>query len=129
MKKVLALVLAVLLVSTLFAGCGAAGGGFEVALITDKGNIDDKSFNQGAWEGVVAFAEANKKTHKYYKPEEASDAGYLQSIDLAVTGGAKVVVTPGFLFEVAVYEAQTKYPDVKFILLDGAPHTADYSTF
>ena len=33
------------------------------------------------------------------------------------------------LFEVAVYEAQTKYPDVKFILLDGTPHTADYSTF
>jgi basic membrane protein A len=26
-----------------------------------------------------------------------------------------------------VYEAQTKYPDVKFILLDGAPHTADYA--
>jgi len=48
---------------------------------------------------------------------------------LAVDGGAKVVVTPGFLFEVAVYEAQTKYPDVKFILLDGTPHTADYSTF
>lgn len=129
MKKVLALVLAILLVSTLFAGCGAAGGGFEVALITDKGNIDDKSFNQGAWEGVVAFATANKKTHKYYKPEEASDGGYLQSIDLAVTGGAKVIVTPGFLFEVAVFEAQTKYPDVKFILLDGAPHTADYGTF
>ena len=129
MKRVLALVLAVLLVSTLFAGCGVAGGGFEVALITDKGNIDDKSFNQGAWEGVVAFATANKKTHKYYKPEEASDTGYLQSIDLAVTGGAKVIVTPGFLFEVAVYEAQTKYPNVKFILLDGAPHTADYSTF
>ncbi|HZJ99571.1 MAG TPA: BMP family ABC transporter substrate-binding protein, partial [Tissierellaceae bacterium] len=34
-------------------------------------------------------------------------------------------VTPGFLFEVAVHNAQTKYPDVKFILLDGAPHEAD----
>jgi basic membrane protein A len=29
---------------------------------------------------------------------------------------------------VPIYEAQTKYPEVKFILLDGAPHTADYST-
>jgi basic membrane protein A len=118
----------------LFTGCGAksedtASTGFEIALITDKGNIDDKSFNQGSWEGVVAYAEANNITHKYYKPEEASDAGYLAAIDLAVTGGAKVVVTPGYLFEVPVYEAQTKYPDVKFILLDGAPHTADYATF
>jgi basic membrane protein A len=103
--------------------------GYEIALITDKGNIDDKSFNQGAWEGVVKFAEENNITHKYYKPEEASDAGYLAAIDLAVQGGAKTIVTPGFLFEVPVYTAQTKYPDVKFVLLDGAPHTADYATF
>lgn len=128
MKKLSMLLLAIVLVSTLFAGCGG-GGTSEIALITDKGNIDDKSFNQGSWEGVVEFAKANKISHKYYKPEEASDAGYLAAIDLAVTGGAKVVVTPGYLFEVAVYEAQTKYPDVKFILLDGEPHTADFSVF
>jgi|LSQX01.1.fsa_nt_gb basic membrane protein A len=102
---------------------------YEIALITDKGNIDDKSFNQGSWEGVVEFATANNISHQYYKPEEASDAGYLAAIELAITGGAKVVVTPGFLFEVAMYEAQTRYPEVKFILLDGAPHTADYSVF
>ena len=41
----------------------------------------------------------------------------------------KVIVTPGFLFEVPIYSAQTLYPDIKFILLDGAPHTADYATF
>lgn len=129
MRKVVAIVLIILSVCTLIAGCGKAGKGFEIALITDKGNIDDKSFNQGAWEGVVKFAEENKITHKYYKPEEASDAGYLAAIDLAVTGGAKIVVTPGYLFEVAIYEAQTKYPNVKFILLDGKPHTADYKTY
>ncbi|NLM73947.1 MAG: BMP family ABC transporter substrate-binding protein [Clostridiaceae bacterium] len=133
MKRLFAFLLAVMLVCTMFAGCGNAkggkGDGYEIALITDKGNIDDKSFNQGSWEGVVAFAEENKITHKYYKPEEASDAGYLAAIDLAVEGGAKVVVTPGFLFEVPIFEAQTRYPDVKFILLDGAPHNSDYSVF
>lgn len=128
-KKVLLLVLSILMVSFAFVGCSSKPDGYEIALITDKGNIDDKSFNQGAWEGVKAYAEANKISHTYIKPEEASDAGYLAAIDLAVTGGAKVIVTPGFLFEVPIYEAQTKYPDVKFILLDGAPHTADYATF
>lgn len=130
MKKVLLIVLSLILVLGM-VGCGAKAddGKYEIALITDKGNIDDKSFNQGAWEGVKAYAEENKISHTYIKPEEASDAGYLAAIDLAVTGGAKIVVTPGFLFEVPIYEAQTKYPDVKFILLDGAPHTADYSTF
>lgn len=136
MKKILAIALAIMLVTMSLAGCspstdgGADGGdGFEIALITDKGNIDDKSFNQGSWEGVVEFAEAEGISHTYIKPEEASDSGYLAAIDLAVTGGAKVIVTPGFLFEVPIYEAQTLYPDVKFILLDGVPHTADYSTF
>ena len=154
MKKTLALVLAMVLIAISIAGCSSpatnggetpppstggetpapsTGGdkedGFEIALITDKGNIDDKSFNQGAWEGVIAFAEAEGITHQYIKPEEASDAGYLAAIDLAVIGGAKVIVTPGFLFEVPIYEAQTRYPDIKFILLDGSPHTADYATF
>ncbi|NLL81016.1 MAG: BMP family ABC transporter substrate-binding protein [Tissierellia bacterium] len=152
MKRFLALTLAMIMVAVSLIGCtspeapageqkpategeapantgGGSADGFEIALITDKGNIDDKSFNQGSWEGVVEFAEAEGISHQYIKPEEASDTGYLAAIDLAVDGGAKVVVTPGFLFEVAVYEAQTKYPDVKFILLDGTPHTADYSTF
>ena len=119
-----------------FAACGGGGEESEmkITLVTDKGNIDDKSFNQGAWEGVIEFAEANGMKegpggYQYIKPEEASDAGYLAAIDLAVEGGANVVVCPGFLFEVAVYEAQTKYPDVTFIILDGQPHTADYATY
>ena len=135
MKKVLALALAITLVAVSLVGCSSGGGGgsqnggAEIALITDKGNIDDKSFNQGSWEGVVEFAEREGISHNYIKPEDASDDFYLAAIDLAVTGGAKVVVTPGFLFEVAVYQAQDKYPDVKFILLDGAPRNADYSDF
>ena len=141
MKKLLSLLLAATLAVGCLVGCGGgnqggseqgnndAAKGYEIALVTDKGNIDDKSFNQGAWEGVVAYAEANKITHQYYKPEEASDEGYLKAIQLAVDGGAKVVVCPGYLFEAAVYTAQTQFPDVKFILLDGEPHTPDYATY
>lgn len=137
MKKILGILLTVSLSVAMLAGCGTktdtdkkeTAKGYEIALITDKGNIDDKSFNQGAWEGVEKFAKENNITHKYYKPEEASDAGYLAQIKLAIEGGAKVVVTPGYLFEVPVYAAQTQYPNVKFILLDGAPHTADYKTY
>ena len=135
MKKLVSLLLAATLAVGCLVGCGGGqqqGGqaaGYEIALVTDKGNIDDKSFNQGAWEGVVAYAEANNITHQYYKPEEASDEGYLAAIQLAVDGGAKVVVCPGYLFEAAVYSAQTQFPDVKFILLDGEPHTPDYATY
>ena len=135
MKKLVSLLLAATLAVGCLVGCGGGeqGGnntaGYEIALVTDKGNIDDKSFNQGAWEGVVAYAEKNNITHQYYKPEEASDEGYLKAIQLAVDGGAKVVVCPGYLFEAAVYSAQTQFSDVKFILLDGEPHTPDYATY
>lgn len=135
MKRIVAGSLIIMLIALSLVGCGGQGDneagsktsskGHEIALITDKGNIDDKSFNQGSWEGVVDFAKAEGISHTYIKPEEASDTGYLAAIDLAVAGGAKVVVTPGFLFEVPIFEAQTKYPDVKFILLDGAPHPAN----
>lgn len=100
---------------------GASDGGYELALITDVGTIDDKSFNQGSWEGLNKYAEDNDITCKYYKPAEKSDEACLNAIDLAVKGGAKVIVTPGFLFEVPVFEAQTKYPDVTFIVIDAAP--------
>ena len=47
----------------------------------------------------------------------------------AIEKGAKVVVCPGYLFEDAIYDMQTAYPDTMFLLLDGEPHTADYSTY
>lgn len=125
MKRLLSIALAITLIAVTLAGCGSSSSGHEIILITDKGNIDDKSFNQGSWEGVVEFATREGISHTYIKPEDDTNDGYLKAIELAVQGGAKVIVTPGFLFEVPVYEAQQKYPDVKFILLDGAPHPAD----
>ncbi|MDR0957802.1 MAG: BMP family ABC transporter substrate-binding protein [Clostridiales bacterium] len=126
MKKFLCAALAATMLFSMSA-CGGAKS--ELALVTDKGTIDDKSFNQGAWEGLVAYADENNKSNKYYQPTEQSDDAYLAAIDNAVTNGAKVVVTPGYLFEVPIYKAQSDYPDVKFILLDGTPHDADYSDY
>ncbi|HOW38613.1 MAG TPA: BMP family ABC transporter substrate-binding protein, partial [Bacillota bacterium] len=103
--------------------------GYQIAMVTDSGGIDDKSFNQGTWEGIIEYATAHSKTYKYYKPAEVSDAAYLAAIGLAVTGGAEIVITPGYLFESAIYEAQTLYPNVKFVLIDGEPHTPDYVTY
>jgi basic membrane protein A len=99
----------------------------ELALVTDSGNIDDKSFNQGAWEGLVQYATENNIPRKYYQPSAIDDDTYLAMIDMAVTEGAKVVVTPGFRFETVVFVAQERYPDVMFILIDGTPRNAGYT--
>ena len=142
MKKLLSSALALMMVLSLIA-CGQKQAAtsadssapaskketFELALVTDLGTIDDKSFNQGSWEGLVKYATEKGISHKYYQPQEAGTNAYFETIELAIEGGAKLVVCPGFLFEEPVYLAQTKYPDVHFILLDGEPHTADYSTY
>lgn len=126
MKKLLALVM-VLALALPFGVL--ASDTYEIAMVTDIGTIDDKSFNQGTWEGIVEFAEANDKTYNYFQPSGQSTEIYMDFIEQAVNAGAKVIVTPGFLFEEPIYVAQDMYPDVHFILIDGNPHNADYSDF
>ena len=127
MKKLLS---ALLVVAMLLMGAAAfAEDTFEIALVTDVGNIDDQSFNQSAWEGVVEFAEANGYTKAYYRPSEDSTTARMESIKTAVEKGAKVIVCPGYLFEEAIYNVQDEYPEVNFLLLDGEPHNADYSDY
>ena len=128
MKKIVGLLLAVGLAFTL-AACAGADEGFRIAMVTDIGDIDDRSFNQGTWEGVVAFAERNNITHRYYRPLEGGTAASLDAIALAVQGGAEIIVTPGFLFEPAIFQAQQLYPNVRFVLIDGVPQPGDFSEF
>jgi len=123
MKRLLPLIALIFAVLVCF-GCRAQK--YEIAMITDVGTIDDKSFNQGTWEGVKKFGQERNISHKYYKPQSKSTEDYIKTIDLAIKGGAKVVVTPGYLFEPAIYVVQDKYPDVKFILIDGAPNNFTY---
>ncbi|XMB67267.1 BMP family ABC transporter substrate-binding protein [Mycoplasmatota bacterium zrk1] len=125
MKKIFSLFTLVLVV-LLVTGCGSS---YELALVTDFGPVDDKSFNQGAWEGIEQYADEFNVSYKYYRPAEDSAKARLDAIRIAVKGGAKVVVCPGFSFGEPVFDAQSEFPDVKIILLDADPHNADWSEF
>lgn len=126
MKKFLALFI-LLVAGFVLVGCG--GKEYKIAMITDSGDIDDRSFNQTTWEGIVAYGEEHNVTHKYYKPTEISYNAYVAAIDLAIKNGAEVVVTPGFFFEQAIHFVQTEYPEIKFLLIDGSPNNVmDWDT-
>lgn len=133
MKKLTIVALVVVLVVSclVFTGCGKKedkkNDQYEIALVTDVGNIDDKSFNQGTWEGVEAYAKEHNISYNYYKPSEDSTAAPVETMKTAIETGAKVVVCPGYLFEEAVYQMQTQYPEVQFLLIDGEPHDANYT--
>ena len=104
----------------------SADGKYQVAFVTDVGTLKDKSFNQGTYDGVKLYANANGKAYKYYQPANGSNATDDDRIDaatLACENGAEVVVAAGFMQEAALRAAATKYPDVHFIFIDGYPVT------
>lgn len=101
----------------------------KVGMVTDAGTIDDKSFNQGTWEGILQAAEDLNLQTRYLKPNGETEADYMQEITNLYDAGYKFIVTPGFKFETAIYQAQEKYPDAKFVILDGAPQDGEYNYF
>ena len=125
MKRLIALLLAVICAVVLVA-CGTRETTFEIAFVTDIGQLMDKSFNQGTWEGVEAYAKQNKKTYKYYQPangQDATDDDRYDAMAAAVKNGAKVVVCAGFMQQNALTKIATEKPDVSFIFIDGYPLT------
>ena len=125
-KKFLGFLAVVLALTIALAGCSQQAEGFKVGMITDAGTIDDKSFNQGTWEGVVKAAEELGLEYQYLKPAGTTEADYIKEISNMYDAGIKFIVCPGFKFETAIFQAQDKYPDAKFVILDGNPHAGDF---
>ena len=101
---------------------GGSDDGAKIAVVTDVGQLMDKGFNQGTYEGAQAYAEANGISMKYYQPANGSDATDNDRIDAmkqAIENGAEIIVTPGFLQATAIEAVATENPDVKFVFVDG----------
>ena len=106
----------------------SADGKYEVAFVTDVGQLKDKSFNQGTYDGVKLYAAANGLSYKYYQPangDAATDDDRYDAMKAAVEGGAKVVVAAGFMQEGALKKAAMEFKDTSFVFIDGYPLTDD----
>ena len=127
MKNIVKIFIGCLLVLGVLTSCSKEEGkkALMVGMVTDAGTIDDKSFNQGTWEGIKkAESELGVKV-KYLKPVGTTEADYIKEISNLYDSGYKFIVCPGFKFETAVFKAQSKYKDAKFIIIDGNAHPAD----
>lgn len=137
MKKFLSMLLALTLVLFAFTAFAetvnpddiedtmtAEDGKYELAFVTDVGQLKDKSFNQGTWNGVKAYAAANGLSYKYYQPangDKATDDDRYDAMKAAVDNGAEVVVAAGFLQGAALEKAAKEFTDTKFVFIDGSP--------
>jgi basic membrane protein A len=120
MKKNLFMVMAgVVVLSLVLAACSgpaATEKPFRIGLVTDVGEVDDKSFNQSAWEGAQEGASAVGGTAEYIQTKDAKD--YAANIAEFADQGYDVIVTVGFALGQATVEAAKKYPNIKFIGID-----------
>ena len=99
-------------------------GKYEIAFVTDVGQLKDKSFNQGTFDGVKLYAANNGLSYKYYQPangDQATDDDRYDAMKAAADNGAKIVVCAGFMQENALRMAAKAYPDVSFVFVDGYP--------
>ena len=144
MKKTIALLLAAVLLTGLLSGCGGGAqngaptepinydsikddcvspdGTYEIAFVTDKGQLKDLSFSQSIWEGVKYYASQNGKTYKYYQPanhDAATDDDRYNAMKAAVDSGAKLVFCAGYLHESALTRIAMENPQVHFVFIDG----------
>ena len=103
-------------------------GKYQVAFVTDVGLLKDKSFNQGTFDGVKLYADANGLSYKYYQPangSEATDDDRYNAMKAAADAGAEVIVCAGYLQEAALKRAAMEYPNIPFVFIDGYPISDD----
>lgn len=141
------LLLAVLLsLGMILAACGGGGnsgkgssGGddsgskgssdFSAALVTDVGGVDDKSFNQSAWEGLQAWGEEHNftkgKGFDYAQSNSKSD--YLPNLTRLIKKDYDLVFGIGYKLHDGIKKVAEQYPDKNFAIVDDvveAPNVA-----
>ena len=107
--------------SSTAAGAGstgaAAAGSVVGCMVTDTGGINDKSFNQSAWQGMQQAAAANPNvTVKYLQSTTQSD--YVPNINTFLGEKCGIIVTVGFLMAAATESAAKANPTQDFAIVD-----------
>ena len=121
-KSVFALIALLLVVSMALAACGGAaapaGAKVKVGLVTDVGGVNDKSFNQSAWNGAQKAAKEFNMDVKFIESKQPTD--YEKNIDQFATEKYSVILTVGFLMGDATAVKAKQYPNIKFAIIDNA---------
>ncbi len=100
------------------AACGDPEGGDEwlIGGVTDVGQLEDKSFNEGGWCGTIAGATSVGGSAEVIVTEDPAD--YEQNLQTFIDQGYQIIVTYGFALGNATAAAAKANPDVWFIGLD-----------
>lgn len=103
------------------ASTGDKGKEKTAALITDTGGVDDRSFNQSAWEGLQKWGKDHKLKRgnngfQYFQSTNESE--YVPNIDQALSAGFQTVFGIGYKLKPAIEQQAKSNPDTNFVIID-----------
>ena len=139
MKKLLTCILSVSMIATLLVGCGGAKteeapaatteavateDGMKIAIVSSPSGVDDGSFNQNNYEGILAFIEANPGATVTPVKEETGDVAAAVQAVADIVADYDAIVCCGFQFA-GIATIAEENPDVSFILVDTYPSDAE----
>ena len=125
-KKIASAIAATLMLGTVLVGCGNGNSGSEkvkhtAALVTDGGSIDDKSFNQSAWEGLEAWGKENKLekgVNGYNYAQSNSDADFTPNINKLIKAKYSTIFGIGYKLAPAIKKTAKQNPKTNFVIID-----------
>lgn len=104
-----------------------AGAALKIAIVSSPSGVDDGSFNEDNYNGILSFIEANPDATVTPVQETTGDTAAAVQAVADIVADYDVIVCCGFQFAGISTVAQEN-PDVKFILVDSFPSDAEGNT-
>ena len=96
----------------------AAHAGFRACLVTDIGGINDRSYNQLSWQGMVAAHAAEPGRIRSLYLQSVSTSDYARNIAFFIKQKCGIIVTVGLLMAKATEAAAVAHPHRRFAIVD-----------
>lgn len=117
-KSTLVTLVIMVIAAIVLPACGApaAAAPCKAGLVTDVGKINDGTFNQYAYTGLLKAEKDLSVGIRYIETQAQTD--YSKNIESLVEQKCEVIVAVGFMMGDAVRDAAGKYPETKFAIVD-----------
>ena len=102
------------------SGDSGSGDDFSVAMVTDIGGVDDRSFNQSAWEGITEWGEEHglSKGNGFDYAQSNAPEDYVPNITRMVREDYNLILGIGFELKEDIQNAANQNSDVYFGIVD-----------
>lgn len=91
-------------------------GDFSAKMVTDVGGVDDRSFNESAWDGLQEFEGDYDVEVDYIQSADASD--YAPNLNRLARENTSISFAIGFLMEDDIRSVAQQHEDLNFAIVD-----------